>query len=504
MRALMLAFSLVAGAVAAAPAQTPGTPGERLPVVKHVLPTGMTFLFLPRRGAPTVSFVTHFRAGGVDEWTGISGTAHLFEHMLFKGTTSVGTKNLAAEEALFPAIDAVADSVTAEFRRGALTDSANLQRLRDRLKQLEDSARSYVESNELDRILTENGAINLNASTANDVTNYYFSLPANRAKLWFILEADRIKHPILREFYSEREVVMEERRLRVETQPLGMLFEEFLQAAFRAHPYGRPVVGVASEIQAVTRASALEYFKKYYGPNNAIVAIVGDINADSMKAWATRYFADIPAGTPHKPVVTQEPPQRGERRIQVEYDANPTVLVGYHVPGTRHPDAPALAVLSQILTGGRTSRLYQRLVIRDRVAAQVSSSQQPGQLYPRLFMFNGVPIAPHTTEEVEKAVYEELERIQREPPTEAELQKVRNQIEANSIQRLSSNFGLAFQLSNSEALWYDWSQTFRDQAAQARVTAADVQRVAKQYFSPTNRTVGTLVRPPKPATTGTE
>jgi predicted Zn-dependent peptidase len=504
MRALMLAFSLVAGAVAAAPAQTPGTPGERLPVVKHVLPNGMTFLFLPRRGAPTVSFVTHFRAGGVDEWTGISGTAHLFEHMLFKGTTSVGTKNLAAEEALFPAIDAVADSVTAEFRRGALTDSANLQRLRDRLKQLEDSARSYVESNELDRILTENGAINLNASTANDVTNYYFSLPANRAKLWFILEADRIKHPILREFYSEREVVMEERRLRVETQPLGMLFEEFLQAAFRAHPYGRPVVGVASEIQAVTRASALEYFKKYYGPNNAIVAIVGDINADSMKAWATRYFADIPAGTPHKPVVTQEPPQRGERRIQVEYDANPTVLVGYHVPGTRHPDAPALAVLSQILTGGRTSRLYQRLVIRDRVAAQVSSSQQPGQLYPRLFMFNGVPIAPHTTEEVEKAVYEELERIQREPPTEAELQKVRNQIEANSIQRLSSNFGLAFQLSNSEALWYDWSQTFRDQAAQARVTAADVQRVAKQYFSPTNRTVGTLVRPPKPATTGTE
>jgi predicted Zn-dependent peptidase len=504
MRALMLAFSLVAGAVAAAPAQTPGTPGERLPVVKHVLPNGMTFLFLPRRGAPTVSFVTHFRAGGVDEWTGISGTAHLFEHMLFKGTTSVGTKNLAAEEALFPAIDAVADSVTAEFRRGALTDSANLQRLRDRLKQLEDSARSYVESNELDRILTENGAINLNASTANDVTNYYFSLPANRAKLWFILEADRIKHPILREFYSEREVVMEERRLRVETQPLGMLFEEFLQAAFRAHPYGRPVVGVASEIQAVTRASALEYFKKYYGPNNAIVAIVGDINADSMKAWATRYFADIPAGTPHQPVVTQEPPQRGERRIQVEYDANPTVLVGYHVPGTRHPDAPALAVLSQILTGGRTSRLYQRLVIRDRVAAQVSSSQQPGQLYPRLFMFNGVPIAPHTTEEVEKAVYEELERIQREPPTEAELQKVRNQIEANSIQRLSSNFGLAFQLSNSEALWYDWSQTFRDQAAQARVTAADVQRVAKQYFSPTNRTVGTLVRPPKPATTGTE
>jgi len=447
--------------------------------------------------------VTHFRAGGVDEWTGISGTAHLFEHMLFKGTTSVGTKNLAAEQGLFPAIDAVADSVTEEFRRGALTDSTRLQQLRDRLKALEDSARGFVASNELDRILTENGAVGLNASTGSDLTNYFFSLPANRSKLWFILESDRLKNPVLREFYSEREVVMEERRLRVETQPLGLLFEEFLQAAFRAHPYGRPVVGVASEIQAVTRSSALEYFRKYYGPNNAVVAIVGDINADTMKAWATRYFGDIPAGATHKPVVTQEPPQRGERRIQVEYDANPTVLIGYHVPGTRHPDAPALAVLSQILSGGRTSRLFQRLVIRDRVAAQINSSQQPGQLYPRLFVFNGVPIAPHTTDEIEKAVYEELDRIQRDPPTEYELQKVRNQVEANGVQRLTSNFGLAFQLSNSEALWFDWSQTFRDLAAQGRVTAADVQRVARLYFSPSNRTVGTLVRPPKPATTGT-
>ena len=504
MRSLMFAFSLVTGAVAVAPAQQPArTPGERLPVVKHVLSNGMTFLLLRREGAPTVSFVTHYRAGGVDEWTGISGTAHLFEHMLFKGSTSIGTKNLAAEQALFPIIDAVADSVTEEFRRGALTDSTKLQRLRDRLKQLEDSARQFVVSNELDRILTENGAVGLNASTNNDNTNYYFSLPSNRAQLWFVLESDRLKNPVMREFYSEREVVMEERRLRVETQPLGLLFEEFLQAAFRAHPYGRPVVGVASEIQTVSRNNALEYFRRYYGPNNAVVAIVGDVNVDSMKTWATRYFGDIAAGAPHKPVVTQEPAQRGERRIQVEFDANPSVLVGYHVPGVQHPDAPALAVLAQVLTGGRTSRLFQRLVIRDRVAAAIGSSQQPGQLYPRLMVFNGVPIAPRTTEDIEKAIYEELERIQREPPTEAELGKVRNQVEAAGIQRLTSNFGLAFQLSSSEALWHDWSQTFRDQAAQGRITAADVQRVARLYFSPSNRTVGTLVRPPKPAATQT-
>lgn len=499
-----LLAALVAVPAAAQQQPSPASPGEGLPVVKHVLPNGMTFLFLARRGAPTISFVTHFRAGGVDEWTGISGTAHLFEHMLFKGSHTIGTNNLAAEQALFPVIDAAADSFTAEFRKGAMADSARLLRFRERVKALEDSARTFVVSNELDRILTENGAVGLNASTSNDVTNYYFSLPANRAQLWFILESDRLRSPVLREFYSERDVVMEERRLRTETQPFGMLLEEYLEAAFRAHPYGRPVVGHASEIQAVSRTSALEYFHRFYGPNNAVVAIVGDINVDSMKTWATRYFADIPAGEAHRPVVTQEPPQRGERRISVEFDANPLLLIGYHVPSARHPDAPALQVLSQVLTGGRTSRLFQRLVIRDRVATNIGAFQFPGSLYPRLFTFQGVPIAPHTTEEIETAVYEEIDRIQRDPPTDEELQRVRNQAEAGSIQRLQSNFGLAFQLSNSEALWYDWRRTFRDQAALARVTAADVQRVARTYFTPTNRTVATLVRPTKPATGGND
>lgn len=486
---------------APAQAQEP-SPGERLPVTKHVLPNGMTFLLLRRSGAPTVSFVTHFRAGGVDEWTGISGTAHLFEHMLFKGTTSVGTTNYAAEQALFPVIDAVADSFTAEFRKGTATDSGRLERLRDRLKQLEDSARHVVVSNELDRILTENGAQNLNASTGNDLTNYFFALPANRVKLWFILESDRIRHPVLREFYSEREVVMEERRLRVETQPGGLLREEFLQAAFRAHPYGRPVVGVASEIQAVTRRSAEEYFRRFYGPNNAVVAIVGDIDVDSLTAWADRYFGDIPAGEPHRPVVTQEPPQHGERRIEVEFDANPQVLIGYHVPSAAHPDAPALAILSAVLTQGRTSRLYQRLVIHDRIATAIVSFQGPGVLYPRLFTFTGVPIAPHTAQEIEAAVYDELDKLAKAPPTPAELERVRNQVEAGSVERLQDNFGLAFQLSRSEALWYDWRQTFRDDAAAERVTAADVQRVAREYFSRNNRTVATLVRPATADTTG--
>ena len=253
----------------------------------------------------------------------------------------------------------------------------------------------------------------------------------------------------------------------------------------------------------MSRTAAQEYFRRFYGPNNAVVAIVGDINVDTMKAWATQYFGDIPAGEPHRPVVTQEPPQHGERRIDVEYDANPQVLIGYHVPEARHPDAPALAVLAQILTGGRTSRLYQRLVIKERAATNVFAGSLPGQLYPRLFSFTVTPIAPHTTAELEAEIYGEIDRLKREPPGADELQRVRNQLEAGGVQRLEDNFGLAFQLSNSEALWYDWRQTFRDQTAQQQVTAADVQRVARTYFDKNNRTVATLVRPAKPATGGT-
>ncbi|MGD0991664.1 MAG: pitrilysin family protein [Gemmatimonadales bacterium] len=494
---LALALLLLAAALPARAQQSERSPGERLPVVKHVLPNGMTFLFLRKEGAPTVSFVTQFRAGAVDEWTGISGMAHLFEHMLFKGTPTLGTRDSAAEQRIFPRVDAVADSFTAEFRKGEEADTVKLARLRDRLKQLEDSARQFVVSNELDRILTQNGAVRLNASTFNDGTNYYFSLPANRAELWFVLESDRIRNPVLREFYSERDVVMEERRMRVETQPDGLLREEFLEAAFRAHPYGRPVVGLASDVQTLSRPAAQDYFRRFYGPNNAAVAVVGDIDTTQMKHWADQYFADIPAGEPHRPVVTQEPPQHGERRIEVEYDANPMVMIGYHVPDASHPDAAPLAVLSSILTGGRTSRLVQRLVVRDQVAASINSGMMPGARYPRLFAFSGMPIAPHTTQEIEQAVYDELDSLRRAPPSDYEMERVRNQAETQSYARLDNAFFLAYQLAASEALWRDWTRTFRDDDAIRRVTQADVQRIVRKYFSKSNRTVATLVRPPQ-------
>jgi len=216
---------------------------------------------------------------------------------------------------------------------------------------------------------------------------------------------------------------------------------------------------------------------------------------------ADQYFAGIPAGEPYRPVVTQEPVQHGERRIEVEYDANPMLLIGYHVPNAVHPDAPALRALASILTGGRTSRLVQRLVVRDRWAAQVLAGQAPGSRYPGSSRSVRRP-SPRTRAGDRGAVYEELERLQREPPTDFEMQRIRNAAEYSSLSRLDNAFFLAIQLASSEALWNDWTRTFRDDAALQRVTAEDVQRVARTYFSRTNRTVATLVRPPRPAPLG--
>ena len=262
------------------------------------------------------------------------------------------------------------------------------------------------------------------------------------------------------------------------------------------------MVGLPSDVQTLSRAAAQDYFRRYYGPNNAVVAVVGDIDTTQMKHWADQYFADIPAGEPHRPVVTQEPPQLGVRRIEVAYDANPIVMIGYHVPDASHPDAPALAVLSSILTGGRTSRLVQRLVVRDQVAAGVNSGMMPGARYPRLFAFTGMPIAPHPTQEIETAVYAELDSLRKAPPSDYEMQRVRNQAEAQSYGRLDNAFFLAYQLASSEALWRNWRQTFHDDAALRQVTAQDVQRVARKYFSQANRTVATLVKPPQTPPSG--
>lgn len=281
--------------------------------------------------------------------------------------------------------------------------------------------------------------------------------------------------------------------MRVDTSPGGALYEAHLAAAYEVHPYGVPVVGYMSDLATLGRDDVSDYYRRFYGPNNAVVAIVGDVDAGQVLGWAERYLAPIPRGEEPPPVTAVEPPQRGERRIDLLWDAQPQLRIGWHVPSMYHEDADALTLLTTVLSGGRTSRLYQRLVVRDRLATEVFTSLGPGSIDPQLFTVDAAPRAPHTTAEVEAAIYDEIGRLAAEGPTEWELERVRNRMEAGAVRRLQSNLGLAFQLAESVALWDDWRATFRLAERLGEVTADDIRRVAGRYFRAENRTVARIV-----------
>jgi predicted Zn-dependent peptidase len=254
------------------------------------------------------------------------------------------------------------------------------------------------------------------------------------------------------------------------------------------------VAGYLSDLQTLSRPQVEVYYRRYYGPNNVVVAVVGDVDPDRIEAWALEYFADIPRGEEPPPVLAEEPPQSAERRVSVEWDAEPRVRIGWHIPPVQHPDDPALAVLGVVLTGGRTSRLQRRLVMDERIAMGASAFMGPGDRHPRLFLIDALPRSPHTAEEVEAAVYQEIERLAAEGPSADELERVRNQIAAGNVRRIESNLGLAFQLADSESLTGEWRWTFREAERLEAVTSADVRRVAAEYLTEENRTVATLVR----------
>jgi predicted Zn-dependent peptidase len=353
-----------------------------------------------------------------------------------------------------------------------------------------------VVGNELAMLYQRHGGVGLNASTGKDVTRYTVSLPANRLPLWAAVESDRMANPVLREFYKERDVVLEERRLRTDDSPAGLLYEVFTAAAFQAHPYGFPTIGWASDIQSLTPAVTEQFFRTYYGPANAVIAIVGDINPPEVLELLGRTFGKVPPASPPPPIVTVEPPQRGERRVEVEFDAEPTLLIGYHKPAMGHADDYVFDVIDSILSEGQTSRLYRRLVRDKRVAMSVDTQTGfPGAQAPNLFVIGAVPLAPHTADEVEEAITQELERLKTEPVTQEELQKVLNNLDAELLRSLRSNSGLASQLAFFQTIAKDWRYLLAARDRIAKVTPKDIQRVASQYLVKSNRTVAVLAKP---------
>lgn len=473
--------------------ETAPSPIALPPVVEHTLDNGLRLFILPRAGVPIASFVVQYPIGGVNEAPGNTGIAHLLEHLLFKGTTTIGTRDFPAESPLLQEMDRLFDSILV-LEKTAHPNPETVRGLEAQIDSLEEEASQYTVSNEFDEILSKNGARGLNATTTSETTSYFVELPSNRAELWFAIEADRMRNPVFREFFTERDVVAEERRLRLDDSPGALLYAAQLEAAFQQHPYGVPVVGLMEDVQRLSRRDVEKYFRSFYGPNNAVVAIAGDVDPDQILAWAREYLGPIPRGETPQPVEIVEPQQREERRVEVVYDAEPSLRVGWKVPSALSQDAPALNILTSVLTGGRNSRLYRRLVLEDRIASNVTCTLEPGQLYPALFSINASPLHPHTVGELEEAIYEELERLKATPPEERELQRVRNQLEASQIRRLRSSFGLALQVAGSATLYDDWRATFTYTGRLLEVTPQDIQAVVARYFKEELRTVATLVR----------
>ncbi|NOS82622.1 MAG: insulinase family protein [Nitrospira sp.] len=497
---LLLAFSLSLG-LDLSHAASPGLADR---VVERKLTNGLTILMVERHQTPVVSLNMTFGVGGVNEQMGQTGLAHLYEHMAFKGTRTVGTKNYEKERPILEEWFRVGTEL--EQRQQELTrknqgrpaspeDRAVIEGLQKRFTDLQEQAGQFVAGNEMALLYQRHGGVGLNASTGKDLTRYMISLPANRLPIWAALEADRMAHPVLREFYKERGVVMEERRMRNDDSANGLLYETFTSAAFRAHPYGIPTIGWESDILSLTPADTEAFFKAHYGPGNATIAIVGDIDPKDVMSLIEQTFGKIPASPPQPQLVTVEPSQRGERRVEVEFDAEPSLVIGFHKPALGHSDDYIFDVIDAVLSDGLTSRLYTSLVREKRIAASVSSdSNYPGVRAPNLFVIGATPLAPHTTAEVETAIYAELERLKAEPISPKEMEKVLNNLDADLVRALRSNGGLASQLALYQTVAGDWRYALKARDKIATVTAADVQRVASEYFTKSNRTVATLVK----------
>jgi predicted Zn-dependent peptidase len=474
-----------------------------VPVTEITLENGMKLLLVERHESPRVAAGWAAHAGSVNEESGVTGIAHLFEHMMFKGTTTIGTTDHKAEMAIMAQLDQIRSEMDVEYtalreakRRGEVTGSIylpenqtpRLAELREKMKELQEAQRKYIVNNEYDKIYTNQGATGLNAGTNNDATVYFIDVPSNRLELWFWMESDRLLNAVFREFYSERDVVREERRMRVESNPTAKYEEQFDFMFWGSLPYHHPVVGWPSDVESINRAQAEHFFSTFYAPNNITAALVGDFQTDEAVALAKKYFGRIPRGENDPPeIVTEEIEQLQERRMTATADTNPSVQVRWHAVPFVHRDSFALDVMTDILSG-RTGRLYKALVEGEAIAtgepyAFFSANKYAGSLEVGAELADGV-----SHERAEAALLAELELLKKEPVGERELAKVKNQSLANSFRRLQSNFYLLLQLLFYDVLG-DWQYLNTSSAAIQAVTADDVMRVANTYFPETGKNV---------------
>jgi len=462
-------------------------------VREHRFANGLQLLVVERGGSPTVAAYVTIGVGAVDETSRTRGVAHLLEHMLFKGTKTLGTRDYAAEAPLLEKIAAVGGAIDA-LKVDPKADPERLAQLRRELKALQEQHQQYVVKDEFSQIYAANGGVGYNAFTSKDLTTYLISLPSNKLELWALIESDRMKNAVLREFYTERDVIQEERRRSYESEPRGMLYETLLANAFTVHPYRNPIIGWHSDIENLTLEETEAFLHSYYAPVNTTIALVGDVSFEAAVKLVGDYFGAIPAGTPVPPLATVEPPQKGEKRIAIDFDAEPQLAIAWHKPTLPEHDDYVFDLLDLVLSGGRTSRLYRSLVIDQQLATSVGSYGAPGSRYPNLFVISAVPRYPHTVAEVEAAIYAELDRLAAEPVSETELQQALNRLRTDHLRGLQSNDGLARTLTYYQTVAGDWRYLTRYDGVVSQIGAQEISDLVRRTLTADNRTVVTLGR----------
>ena len=458
-------------------------------ITTKVLPNGLTLILCNRPEAPVFSYTTFVDAGDVNDPSGESGLAHMFEHLAFKGTSQIGTRDYKDEKIALAKVEAANNAYEAEYLKPVGRDPKKLEELKKAFIEAQTEAQKYVVPNQFTEVAERNGATGLNASTGLDETMYYWSMPENRLELWAWLESGRLSDAVPREFYKERDVVLEERRMRTDSNPIGRLVEQFLATAYVAHNYGRSSIGWPSEVSQLSATEAMAFHRKYYIGSNIVVAIVGDVNAQRDLPLLEKYFSKVPGGPKPEEMTTVEPKQFAEKSVVIREQTQPFYIEGYHRPSYRSPDDAVYDAIQDIMSNGRVSRLYRSLVRDQQIAAEAEGfSPFPGDKYPSLFAFYAVPLPGHTPAEMRAAIHKEIEKLKTTDVTDDELAMFKTRARADLLRGLADNQGLANALAEYQTRYGDWRELFLQLDRIDKVTKADIRRVANEIFVASNRT----------------
>ncbi len=504
--AFALAVAPVAGAAPKPPAPAPRTVRTGLETLERqveefTLPNGLRFIVVERHQAPVFSFFTVVNSGSANDQIGTTGLAHMMEHMAFKGTSRIGTSDYSKEKPLLDAEERAWAAVLEERRKGPRADTTRLKALEGAFKDAQEASRKYVVSNEYSQLVEQAGGQNINAFTAEDITAYFYSLPSNRLEMWASLFAGAITDPVFREFYKERDVVYEERRMRVESSPIGRLYYEFITTAFNAHPYGFGGIGYPSDLKTFSRTQGEAFFRRNYVAKNMTIAVVGDVKLDEVKRLAEKYFGAVSDAPAPPPVDTVEPDQIAERRVILEDKAQPFVFVGWHIPAAWDPHYAACKAAADLLGGGTYARLYKALVKEQKIAVEVGmGTGEPGEKYPNLMLLYIVPASGQDPVKVEQEAYRVIgEATTTKPFTAEELAGYKVRVRSAKIGAVEDNGHLAGELAQAQALYGDWRDFFREQERVQSLTLEDVTAVLRDRLAKSNRTVALIQNPPAAA-----